>query len=148
MTKRIIGNLVVLILALNFLACDSSDNPAGAPEIVFFVFSMIGDSEGVQNFEAQTNDPLVISEARAQLALPFERRQLFIIGPIARGSSSENFDWTWHFIPNEWSLTETAIELCDGNPVLVEQAVDYWVDTVGQFCPWGSRIVGEEGTAP
>lgn len=140
MTKSIVGNLVALILALNCVACD---NTGGAPETSFFVFSMIGDSEGVQNFEAHTNDPLVISQARAQLALPFEQRQLFIIGPIARGSSSVDYRWSWHFVPNQWSLTESSIELCDGNPVLVEQAVDYWVDTIGQFCPWDARIVAE-----
>jgi hypothetical protein len=40
-------------------------------------------------------------------------------------------------------LTEVAIELCDGNAVLVSQDVDYWVDTVGQFCPWGARVAEE-----
>jgi hypothetical protein len=41
-------------------------------------------------------------------------------------------------------LTEFAIELCDGNAVLVSQDVDYWVDTVGQFCPWDSYVAREE----
>ena len=45
---------------------------------------------------------------------------------------------------DEWTLTEFAIELCDGNAVLVSQDVDYWVDTVGQFCPWGSYAANEE----
>jgi hypothetical protein len=24
---------------------------------------------------------------------------------------------------------------------MVDADVDYWVDTVGQYCPWGARVV-------
>jgi len=40
-----------------------------------------------------------------------------------------------------------AIERCDGDAALVSEAVDYWVDTVDQFCPWGARLSGETGVA-
>ena len=148
MTKLLVRNLCVLALTLICLACENGGNANRAPEIVLFAFSMLGDVEGTQDFAAPTNDPDVIANGRAQLALPLEQRQLFINGPIARGNGGVNRQWNWHFVPNEWSFTEVSIELCDGNAVLVEQAVDYWVDTVGQFCPWGARVVGQGNIVP
>ncbi len=148
MTKLRVRNLCVLTLALICLACENGGNDSQAPETVLFAFSMVGDTEGIQDFVAQTNDPDVIATGRAQLALPLAQRQLFINGPIARGNGGVNRQWSWHFVPNEWTFAEVSIELCDGNAVLVEQAVDYWVDIVGQFCPWGSRVVGQDIIVP
>jgi hypothetical protein len=34
-----------------------------------------------------------------------------------------------------------AIELCDGCPQMVEDDLDYWVETVGRFCPWSTRVL-------
>jgi hypothetical protein len=130
---------VVLVVLLT--ACDSGGS---APqEGITFQFRMEGDATGMQDFRAITSDPAVVAEARAQLNLPLEERRLFIIGEIDRGNGGHNLDWNWHFLPDRWSLAEAAIELCDGNAVLVSQAVDYWVDTVGQFCPWGARVSHE-----
>jgi hypothetical protein len=148
MTKLRVRNLCVLALALICLACEDGSNANREPEIVLFEFSMLGDAEGIQDFVAQTNDPDVIVIGRAQLALPLDQRQLFINGPIARGNADVNRQWSWHFVPNEWSFAEAAIEVCDGNAVLVEQAVDYWVDTVGHFCPWGASVVGQGNMVP
>jgi hypothetical protein len=105
---------------------------------------MHGDGSGEQDFRAATSDAEVIAMVRDQLVLPENERNLFIIGPIDRGNDGHNLDWNWHFVLDQWTLTEFAIELCDGNAVLVSQDVDYWVDTVGQFCPWGSYVAREE----
>ena len=132
--------LATLICIAFTASCGGGSTP---PERVTFHFRMEGDATGQQDFRAITNDPAVIAEARAQLALPMHERQLFIIGEIDRGNGGHNLDWNWHFLPDRWSFAEVSIELCDGNAVLVSQAVDYWVDTVGQFCPWGARVTDE-----
>jgi hypothetical protein len=143
------GNKWILLLPLTlFAGCD--DMSFGSPPMddspgeVTFLFKMHGDVTGGQDFRAVTDDAEVIAMVRDQLQLPENERNLFIIGPIDRGNDGHNFDWNWHFVPAEWELTEFAIELCDGNAVLVSQDVDYWVDTVGQFCPWGSYVAREE----
>jgi hypothetical protein len=110
---------------------------------------MIGDTTGEQDFVAITNDFDLTQLASAEMQLPFAERTLFPIGPIDRGDGGHNlhendqpiFEWNWHFLRDEWTLTDAANPLCDGNAVIVEQAVDYWVDTVGQFCPAGARVV-------
>ena len=134
-----------LLLAGCLAGCYASDsNPSDVPSgRVTFHFTMHGDTSGVQDFRASTDDPEVLAAARAELLLPVEDRRMFIIGPIDRGNGGDNLDWNWHFVPSQWSLTEAAIELCDGNAVLVSQDVDYWVDTVGQFCPWSSYVAYE-----
>lgn len=133
--------LAFLTCAAALAACDDAND--GPPERVTFHFRMLGDATGVQDFRAITNDAVIIAEARAQLELPMQERQLFIIGDIDRGNGDHNLDWNWHYLPDQWALAELAIELCDGNAVLVSQDVDYWVDTVGQFCPWGARVSEE-----
>jgi hypothetical protein len=142
---------LLLWLVAMAAGCDGdSSNPGGGvpPGHVLFHFKMVGDVSGVQDFRAATDDPQVIAAARAQLELPLHERRLFILGEIGRGNGGHNLEWNWHFVAGRWMLTEAAIELCDGNAVLVSQDVDYWVDTVGQFCPWGSRVTDEITDAP
>jgi hypothetical protein len=143
-------HLAVAALCLAAFAggCDESSPGAGQgdelpPGSVIFHFRMHGDATGEQDFRAATNDQSVIDAARDQLLLPENERTVFISGPIRRGDGNHNLEWNWHFAPGQWELAEAAIELCDGNAVLVSQDIDYWVDTVGQFCPWGSYVAEE-----
>ena len=138
---RLSGILLCLSSAGLLISCDESGNTP--PQGVLFHFQMEGDVTGLQDFRAITDDPVIITEVRAQLQLPIAERHLFIIGDIDRGNGDHNLDWNWHFLPSQWALAEVSIELCDGNAVLVSQDVDYWVDTVGQFCPWGARVTEE-----
>lgn len=134
--------LLSISCAVLLVACDESGNPLPQQGVTFH-FRMEGDVTGLQDFRAITDDPVIIAETRAELQLPMAERRLFPIGDIDRGNGDHNLDWNWHFVPNQWALAEVAIELCDGNAVLVSQDVDYWVDTVGQFCPWGARVAEE-----
>jgi hypothetical protein len=135
----------------NDIDCSFSDIELDLPPIPerIVTFRMIGDSTGAQDFVAVTNDAVLGDLALSELELPFAERTLFPVGPIARGDGGHNFhqaeqpdfDWNWHLLPDDWTLTEAAETLCDSNAVLVEQAIDYWVDTVGRFCPSGARVV-------
>ena len=128
------------------VACDDGGghNNVGAPPFGTIRFSMVGDATGDQNFVAITDDFELTDLAFAEMQLPLPERTLFPIGPIDRGNGDggHNLNWNWHFLRDEWNLTDSANPSCDGNAEIVEQAVDYWVDTVGQFCPAGARVVG------
>ncbi len=63
------------------------------------------------------------------------------IGTLARGDGGFNMPWSWHLLPKTVEVADFTIELCDGRPSMVEADLDYWVDTVKQFCPWGGRLV-------
>jgi hypothetical protein len=54
---------------------------------------------------------------------------------------SYNQPWSWHIDSEDIHMAEMTIELCDGLPSHVENDLDYWVDTVGRFCPWQATLV-------
>lgn len=98
-------------------------------------------------FVAATSDATVIASVLENLDKPFEERQ-FITGPIDYGSGGVNHNadhwFLWHFVPNEWSLADFAVEVCDGCPYTdVDADTAYWVGNLGQFCPWSGKPVRE-----
>jgi hypothetical protein len=67
-------------------------------------------------------------------------------GPIAHGNGPEgaepvNVPWSWHYDPELVEMAEVTIEVCDGTPSFVEANVDYFVEDVGQYCPWNAELV-------
>lgn len=67
----------------------------------------------------------------------------FPMGELARGDGGFNKPWSWHLKPETVRMVEFSIELCDGLPSHIENDLDYWVETVKSYCPWGARIVGK-----
>jgi hypothetical protein len=134
--------LLLVFLASALDGCGDGSSALPPPDsngrYVVFHFKMHGDVSGIMDFRAATNDAALIRAVRAQLQRPEHERIRFITGAIGRGNDAHNLAWNWHFVRNQWQLAEATIELCDGNAVMVSQAVDYWVDTVGRFCPWES----------
>lgn len=56
------------------------------------------------------------------------------------GKSPYDRRWSWHLKPESIVMNEAAIEVCDGFPSDVERDLDYWLKTIGMFCPWLARI--------
>ena len=106
--------LTTIILLLSVLF-------ASAQNMRYFQFSVACGHGNWQDtaFVAATNDTALINTVLAEMAKPMEER-MFINGPIAAGHAGYNRNAThwfkWHFVPNEWSLVEFAIEVCDGCP--------------------------------
>lgn len=72
----------------------------------------------------------------------------FINGYIDYGNGGHNRNashwFLWHFIPDQWDLVETAVEVCDGCPYSdVDADTAYWVGLLGYFCPWSGLPVRE-----
>ena len=108
----------------------------------YFEFA-IRNHEASENFVAITSDSTVIGLLEEQLELPEADRNLHITGPLEFGDGGHNTGWAWHFVPNEWTLAEMSVELCDGWSSGVESDLSYWLDTVGTFCPWDSHVLRE-----
>lgn len=60
------------------------------------------------------------------------------------GAGMHNAPWSWHLDPEQFGLAEMTIEVCDGTPQFVEEELDYWLNQVGQYCPWSAELVGIE----
>jgi hypothetical protein len=117
---------------------------AWTQDLKFYEFDFHGDYPDSLNMIAATSDEKLIANIESQLSLPEEERTKHINGKIAGGTETNNPEYSWHFISNEWSLVEISIEVCDGRPYEdVEQDTTYWIHTVGRFCPWDSYVLRE-----
>ena len=52
-----------------------------------------------------------------------------------------NIPWTWHLDPLDYQMADSAIEVCDERPSYVEANRDYFVETVGRYCPWSAQLI-------
>jgi hypothetical protein len=135
--------LILLISVLFAAGCGSSGSDAPSPPAERkFLFGIRSYGKGEQDFIAVSSRPEVISIVIEELKKPVSDRKQMINGAIARGNDG-NIDWSWHFKPDDWDLAEISMELCDGLPSDVEKDIDYWIDTVGRFCPWASYVKKE-----
>jgi hypothetical protein len=57
------------------------------------------------------------------------------------GRARHNAPYHWHLDPQDITMAEVAIEVCDGLPSYVEENVDEFVERVGRYCPWAARLV-------
>ncbi len=131
--------IIALLVAGLMSACGGSsgqDPYAGAT----FVFRLRGQPS-TEEFRVISSSPEFIAMARAELGLPLARRRRFVQGVVAAGKGSNSPAWRWHL--RDVSMVEIAIELCDGTPSMVEQNLDYWLNTVKVFCPWSSYVYAE-----
>jgi hypothetical protein len=138
--RRALAVVLWIGLACATAGCGDETQPQAA---VAFLFEHRDAPGAAGQFVAVTSDPAIIAAARKQLGQPIESRLLHPDGPIARGGGGHNPGWGWHFVPGQWRLVEASIELCDGTPALVEADLDYWIDTVGGFCPWTAYVAEE-----
>lgn len=115
-------------------ACDS--NPAApAPDApATFEVQVSGES-----FSIHLIEPAQISAATQALA---SGRVGVISGTLATGDGGFNEPYGWHMVPQSVHFPDLAIEVCDGRPNSdVEGNLAYWLDNIGQYCPWGARVI-------
>ncbi|MGI0038002.1 MAG: hypothetical protein ACRD99_06565 [Nitrososphaera sp.] len=70
------------------------------------------------------------------------KNSMHVTGKLARGDGGFNQPWGWHLDPATVRMADVSIELCDGRPSMVQEDLEYWLGTVGSFCPWSSKVVG------
>jgi hypothetical protein len=125
----------IVVLAVGLSSCRSATRPSdpGASATTFRVQACSS-----QTFTVRMHDPQLIQRAADLVGQP---DQPILNGTLARGDGGFNQPWSWHLVPGSVQFADLTTEVCDGCPQMVEQDLDYWVDTVGRFCPWSSRIV-------
>jgi hypothetical protein len=96
-----------------------------------------------EQFRVRIDDGPTAAQARALIS---NGRSINVNGEIERGNGGFNAGYSWHLDPTTVEFVDVTIELCDGMPSYVEANVDYYVDTVKQYCPWGAKVVSEVNT--
>lgn len=118
---------------------------AKSQTIRYFEFRQPFDST-TTSFIVATSDSTIISAVLNEIALPIDNRK-FISGDITDGNGGFNHDGTnpysWHFIPNEWQLTASNVEYCDGISSAIGSHPSIIAGDTLYFCPWTSYPVQE-----
>lgn len=99
------------------------------------------------SFIIATNNPALIGQVEQQLLLPVAQRKI-VNGGLLNGNGGYNKNAThnfkWHFKESDWSLTDLSIEIYDGRPYSdVDNDLNYWLNNMKRFAPWGSYIKRE-----
>lgn len=122
-----------LLTAGVILAMGCGDDPAAPRDTPTFRVEVSGE-----RFTVQVANPAQLPLFEARLRAGAEG---VILGTLLPGDGGFNQPWTWHMDPATTQVADLAIEVCDGRPSMVESDLDYWLYTLGQFCPWGARVV-------
>lgn len=125
-----------LLLALSFLATQAQ------ADTIYFEFGYDNRPDSF-NFVAAATDTTLINAVRQELMKPLDERFKHINGAIDSGTAYNYPIHKWHFVPDLWGLADFSTEVCDGSPMFVNNNIDYWVDTVGRYCPWSSHVIQE-----
>jgi glucose/arabinose dehydrogenase len=117
-------------------ALDAASPPpcAGAGQTggAFATFSIVGESLAVW----VTDGPFI---DRAKELLATGGRQIPIFNRLLDGRDADP-QWSWHPDPGDVTFADAAIEVCDGLPSDVEADKDYWLRTLGYYCPWAAVV--------
>ena len=118
----------------SLVAIGACTGPAAPDDVALFRVDV-----GSESFTISILDEAVASEADRRIQE--DEGVALVVGKLARSDGGFNMPWNWHILPNTVQISDNAAEVCDGMPSMVEADLDYWVDTVKQFCPWTGRLV-------
>lgn len=118
------------LATLALAGCDSSTAPSGNP-----AFTIEASDEQF------TVEVATVAQA-AELQARLDAGEAGVVnGELLAGDGGFNEPWSWHMDPATVHAVDAAIEVCDGRPSMMEDDLDYWLQTVERFCPWGARVV-------
>lgn len=112
-------------------------------------YFLVGPRSGTgDNFVVTISSPEVIAKARELIKNPSIEK--IVLGRIQKNHSgyNRNFDsaigsfWSWS-VTDVTGFGDFGSTSCNGNPQMVEDRVDAWLEDPGQICFWSYRIKRE-----
>lgn len=132
-SRRFGFGFIIAVFTLLIAGCTSPASPDLEGGILA-TFDVQGEEYSIFITNEETiDDVFALEERTSNATIPS--------GKLLRGQVSYNNPWSWHIDSEDIVMAEMTIELCDGLPSHVEENLDYWVDTVGRFCPWSAELV-------
>lgn len=133
MGDRTAGALLLALPLVLLGSCEAQEPTPGPPEPpVEYAVDVSGERFTVRVVTREQVDAM-----EARLASGEEG---VLNGALEPGDGGFNAPWSWHMTPASVEVPDMAIEVCDGRPSMVEADLDYWLDTVDRFCPWGAVV--------
>jgi hypothetical protein len=135
--------LVCSLFIFLIASCEKDSNPS---QMRFFEigFDAVTTDWRDSSFIIATSNPAIIAQIEAQFALPVSERKM-VKGPVATGSGGYNknggHEFRWHLKENEITFVDLSAEIYDGRPYSdLDVNLNYWLNSMGQFGPWGSFV--------
>ena len=123
-----------LLLSAALGACDDAVQPEQNPA---FTIEVAGEGFS-EEFTVEVTTQAQVDELEARLDSGDEG---VIIGDLISGDGGYNAPWSWRLDPETVHAADASVEVCDGRPSMVEDDLDYWLNTVERYCPWGAKVV-------
>jgi hypothetical protein len=115
-------------------ACDDEDDPVDPTPEAPAAYAV--EVEG-EEFVVRVASDEQVAQMEERLA---SGEPGVINGLLESGDGGFNDPWSWHMVPESVETPDVAVEVCDGTPSFVEQDLDYWLNTVERYCPWGAVV--------
>jgi len=119
-----------MVLTAVLVGCDDANEPAAG---TMFKVEVVG-----QRFNVRVEGDAAIAAMNARLQ---SGQEGVVHGKLLRGNGGFNSPWGWHLDPTTVTTPDAAFELCDGSPSYVQEELDYYLDSVKFYCPWGAKVV-------
>jgi len=147
MTRSVLLLLCIIFLLL-FMVYSCKKESTTAP-LHYYEVGFDGNAADWRDssFIIATSKASLIEQIETQLSLPVVQRKI-VNGLLVSGNGGYNKNSThsfkWRFKENDWQLADLSIEIYDGRPYSdVDTDINYWLNTVKRFAPWGSYIKKE-----
>ncbi len=111
---------------------------------------VLTNSSKTQSYVVELTDPLMIAQAREQIAKPSSFQARILFAEIGSGPNSINQDlshwaqgsWSWH-VSRPLKFGELASQSCDGSPEFIEDFLSAWLKSGSIICFWGYKVTEE-----
>ena len=140
-----------LRLAAALLLSAALTNEASAETVYFQVAEIHSPCSACDSYVLPISDPSAIEHARDLVSRGSVAGSALIMANAVVGGDGINRDmlapgtppWSWH-VTSLVDFADLAIELCDGNPTLVEaDPTGFLANTGGAICFWGYTVTAE-----
>ena len=132
---KVVARMLAWMVLAVAAACGEATGP-NKNAVATFVLEVSGEQ-----FRVQVTSEAEAEALRARMQSGVEG---VVSGTLVSGSGGINTPWKWHLDASTVHVTAFAMEVCDGRPSMVDADLAYWLNNVGQFCPWGARVIREE----
>ena len=111
---------------------------------------LLTNSSKTQSYVVELSDPLMIAQARQQIANPNTYQARILFAEISDGPNGTNQDlsnwgqgsWSWH-VSRPIKFGELASQSCDGSPEFIEDFLAAWLQSGSIICFWGYKVTEE-----
>ncbi len=108
------------------------------PERPFLVKIDESNARGIKTLESYFRDGIVVRDEEGNPEIGV------VNGPVEEVIPHSRHEWSFRIDPKKVEFADLTTEVCDGSFMYVEDHLEEWLSTVGNYCPWSTRRLVRE----